>query len=142
MELDTQGAAAFGGRPIDGCTRTADTGERMAAILAAVAVPLYVTDATGRLIFYNEQAAEMWGRRPALHTTRFCGASKLCAPAPGTAGHGCAVELVIAGGVAVSRRALAIKRPDGSTRHVAVEPKPIYDEQGALAGVVNVMTEP
>ena len=36
------------------------------AFLDAVAVAVYTTDIDGRITFFNEAAAEFWGRRPAL----------------------------------------------------------------------------
>lgn len=37
---------------------------------------IYTTDAAGHITFYNEAAAELWGRRPE-RKSKFCGAWKL-----------------------------------------------------------------
>ncbi|XSC43212.1 PAS domain-containing protein [Bradyrhizobium sp. RDT10] len=41
---------------------------------------LYMTDAAGRITFYNEAAAQLWGCRPTLGTAAFCGSWKLYWP--------------------------------------------------------------
>src|SRR5262245_46281447 len=46
-------------------------------LLGALPAAVYVTDATGRITYYNAAAAELWGIKPALGTTEFCGSWKL-----------------------------------------------------------------
>ncbi|HEY9347727.1 MAG TPA: PAS domain-containing protein, partial [Inquilinus sp.] len=53
-------------------------GERAAReILQALPAAIYTTDAAGRITFYNEAAAELWGCRPELGKSEFCGSWKL-----------------------------------------------------------------
>jgi PAS domain-containing protein len=40
--------------------------ERYRAFLEALGVAVYTTDANGAITYFNEAAAELWGRRPAL----------------------------------------------------------------------------
>jgi PAS domain-containing protein len=46
-------------------------------LLEALPVAVYTTDADGRITFYNEAAAELWGHRPELSTSQWCGSWKL-----------------------------------------------------------------
>ena len=49
-------------------------------ILLGLPVAVYATEAAERILSYNEAAAELWGARPKLGTTEFCGSWKLCWP--------------------------------------------------------------
>jgi PAS domain-containing protein len=48
--------------------------------IEALPVAVYMTDAEGRLTFYNEAAAALWGQRPQLGDSKFCGSWKLYWP--------------------------------------------------------------
>ena len=48
-------------------------------LLRGLPIAVYTTDAAGRITFYNEAAAELWGVRPAA-TDEFCGSWKLYWP--------------------------------------------------------------
>jgi PAS domain-containing protein len=48
--------------------------------LSALPAAIYMTDAEGRLAFYNEAAAELWGCRPELGESTFCGCWKRYSP--------------------------------------------------------------
>ena len=49
-------------------------------LLKVVPVALYVTDAEGRITFFNEAAADLWGHRPELGTGQWCGSWRLYWP--------------------------------------------------------------
>jgi len=40
----------------------------------------YTTDAEGRITFYNEAAAELWGRRPQIGPELWCGSHRIFHP--------------------------------------------------------------
>ena len=42
------------------------------ALLQAMPVAVYTTDEAGRITFYNDAAARLWGRRPVLGEDRWC----------------------------------------------------------------------
>jgi PAS domain S-box-containing protein len=46
---------------------------RFRELLGALPVAVYTTDASGRITYYNEAAAELWGHRPELGKSEFCG---------------------------------------------------------------------
>ena len=50
------------------------------AVLRALPIALYTPDAEGRLLFHNDAAARLWGRRPPLGDTRWCGSWRLETP--------------------------------------------------------------
>ena len=49
-------------------------------IIDALPTPLYTTDACGRITYFNEAAATLWGRRPRLGEEFWCGSWKLFWP--------------------------------------------------------------
>ena len=54
-----------------------DSDDLYRKLLEGLPAAFYVTDAQGFLSFYNEAAADLWGRRPKLGTDRWCGFWKL-----------------------------------------------------------------
>lgn len=61
---------------MQGVLRTAleqSAGSFEQAVLRALPAAIYITDAAGRITFFNEAAAELWGCRPELGESTFCG---------------------------------------------------------------------
>ena len=54
--------------------------EQRSQLLEALPAAVYTTDAEGRITFYNEAAAALWGCRPELGKSEFCGSWKLYWP--------------------------------------------------------------
>jgi len=56
-------------------------GERdLANLVEALPVAVYTTDAEGRITRYNQAAVDLWGSRPVLGTTRWCGSWRVYWP--------------------------------------------------------------
>lgn len=99
-----------------------------------------VFDMDGLIRKYNERAAEIWGRRPALadHKDRFSGASMLYTidgtllPHNESPVAGCIKNCNIQKSVE-----LIMERPDGSRVTVRMNIAPIMDDQGRQTGVIN-----
>ena len=49
-------------------------------LVNALPAAIYTTDAAGRITFYNEAAAELWGCKPELGKSEWCGSWKLYWP--------------------------------------------------------------
>ena len=49
-------------------------------LLEALPVAIYTTDAAGRITFFNEAAADLWGCRPTLGENEWCGSWRLYWP--------------------------------------------------------------
>jgi PAS domain-containing protein len=49
-------------------------------LLQALPVAIYTTDAKGRITFFNDTAAELWGRKPEIGTDEWCGTWRLYWP--------------------------------------------------------------
>ncbi|UYW26432.1 hypothetical protein OKC48_24780 [Methylorubrum extorquens] len=48
-----------------------------AELLQKISAPLYTTDAEGLLTYYNDAAAELWGRHPVVGEERWCGSWRI-----------------------------------------------------------------
>ena len=62
-------------------------------------MPVYMTDAEGRITFYNEAAATLWGCRPELGKDKFCGSWKLYWPNGTPLSHAQTIRNVVEEGV-------------------------------------------
>src|SRR5688572_3712094 len=49
-------------------------------LLDALPLAICMTDADGRITFYNEPAAQLWGYRPELGTAEWCGCWRIYTP--------------------------------------------------------------
>lgn len=110
-------------------------------VLKVLPVAIYVTDADGRITFYNEAAAEFWGVRPELNSDQWCGSWRLYTPDGEPMPHdGCPMALTLKSGKQVLGEAVA-ERPDGTRVRFQAFPSPIRDRAGQLTGAVNLLAD-
>ncbi len=84
-------------------------------LLEALPVAVYTTDAEGRITYYNDAAAELWGHRPQLGTDRWCGSWRLYWPDGRPLPHDeCPMALTLKQGKAVRGMAAIAEREDGT----------------------------
>lgn len=107
-------------------------------------VAAYVCAApSGATVYFNDRAAELWGRTPAHENSGlFCshfrfyhtdGTSLSAADTP--------LTKVLQTGISIQNQEAMIERPDGSHRRVLINSDPIRDDQGAVVGAINVVTD-
>jgi PAS domain S-box-containing protein len=116
------------------------TPEYAAAMLGALPVAVYATDAVGKITYYNEAAVELWGVRPELGTSEFCGSWKLYWP-DGTPlpHHECPMAIALREKRANQGFEAIAERPDGTRVPFAPYPVPLFDGSGNLIGAVNTL---
>ncbi|MDB6169159.1 MAG: hypothetical protein JWM88_2023, partial [Verrucomicrobia bacterium] len=116
--------------------------QRHRELLSGLPVACYTLDAEGRITFFNEAAAEMWGRRPVLNEERWCGSFAMAAldgtPIPLDC---CPAAEALENELAVLGKEAYVIRPDGSRRWVAPHPTPMFDENHRCTGVINVVID-
>ncbi|MCF6407337.1 PAS domain S-box protein [Chitinophaga filiformis] len=99
-----------------------------------------VCDMSGVIRKYNEQAAELWGRRPVpgdIHE-RFCGSYKLYYPDGSSLPHNeTTVAACLKDGMPRRDQELIIERPDHSRVYVRANIVPVRDANGTQTGVIN-----
>jgi two-component sensor histidine kinase/PAS domain-containing protein len=103
-------------------------------------VAVYVCDASGLIIHYNSQAAELWGRSPKINdpTDRFCGSYRMYHLDGGPIAHpDCPMGEVLRNGVSIHNREIVVERSDGSRGVVLVNIDAIKDDSGTVLGAVN-----
>jgi PAS domain S-box-containing protein len=124
------------GRPyLNGGGRDSD------AILQSLPVAVYTTDAAGRITFYNEAAAQLWGVRPELGKSEFCGSWKMYWPDGTLPHHECPMALALKERRPIKGMEAIAERPDGTRVPFIPYPSPLFDASGALIGAVNTLVD-
>lgn len=107
----------------------------------ALGVAVYTTDAEGRITYFNEAAAELWGRRPGLGE-EWCGSWRLFWPDGRPMEHGeCPMAIALTENRPVRGYEAVAERPDGSRVAFEPFPTPLHDADGNLVGAVNVLVD-
>ena len=110
--------------------------------LEVLPVAVYMTDAEGRLTFYNEAAIELWGCHPELGTTKFCGSWKLYWPDGRRLPHDqCPMAMALHQRRPIRGMEALAERPDGTRIPFIPYPTPLFDEFGRLTGAVNMLVD-
>lgn len=115
---------------------------RFRELLNALPAAVYTTDATGRITYYNDAAAEIWGHRPQLGTDEFCGSWKLFwADGTPMAHNECPMAIALRENRKVRGLEAIAERPDGTRVPFIPYPTPLHDEAGRLVGAVNMLVD-
>ena len=115
---------------------------RFRALLDALPAAVYTTDAAGRITFYNEVALELWGCRPELGKSEWCGSWRLYWPDGRPMRHDeCPMAIALKENRAVRGGEAVAERPDGTRVPFMAYPTPLRDASGALVGAVNMLVD-
>ena len=111
-----------------------------AELLQKIAAPVYTTDADGWLTYYNDAAAELWGRRPVIGEERWCGAWRIY-DTDGTLLDRKSWPLAVAfrQGHAVRGLQVVLEQPDGTRVPVMPHPTPLRDRSGKVVAGSNIL---
>lgn len=119
-----------------------DGDRRFRELLSALPAAVFTTDAEGRLTYYNEAAAEMWGDRPHAGISIWSGSWKLywsdgtpMKPEDSPVAMALREDRPVRGLEAICERA------DGTRVPFIPYPTPLHDEAGRLTGVVNMQID-
>jgi PAS domain S-box-containing protein len=111
-------------------------------LLQALPAAIYTTDAAGRITFYNEAAAALWGCHPELGKSEFCGSWKLYwadgTPLPHDE---CPMALSLKERRPIRGMTAVAERPDGTRVTFVPYPTPLFDAAGTLIGGVNMLVD-
>jgi PAS domain S-box-containing protein len=120
----------------------AESEKRLHDLLNLLPAAVYTTDAAGRITFYNEAAAALWGRRPTLNVDQWCGSWRMYWP-DGTPlpPDQCPMAVVLKEGRAVSGQEAIVERPDGTRMPFLAFPSPLRDTTGEIVGAVNMFVD-
>ncbi len=110
--------------------------------LDALPVAIYLTDAAGKITYYNEAAAQMAGRRPVLGADEWCVTWRLFSPDGAPLPHdACPMAIALRERRPVRGQEIIAERPDGSRLPVLPFPTPLFGPDGALIGAVNMLMD-
>jgi PAS domain S-box-containing protein len=110
--------------------------------LNALPAAIYMTDAAGRITYFNEAAATMWGVRPKLNVDLWCGSWRLYWPDGTPMPHdACPMAITLKERRAVRGGQAIAERPDGSRVPFMAFPTPLHDASGAFVGAVNMLID-
>jgi PAS domain S-box-containing protein len=111
-------------------------------LLQALPAAVYTTDAAGLITFYNEAAVQLWGCRPELGKSEFCGSWKLSWPDGTPLPHDeCPMALALREKRPISGMEAIAERPDGTRVPFIPYPTPLFDAAGTLIGAVNALVD-
>jgi PAS domain S-box-containing protein len=100
------------------------------------------TDAAGRITYFNEAAAELWGVRPALGTSTWCGSWKLFWPDGTPLPHDqCPMAMALKENRPIRGMEAIAERPNGIRVPFIPYPTPLHDAAGNLVGAVNMLVD-
>jgi PAS domain S-box-containing protein len=111
-------------------------------VLEALPAAVYITDPAGRITYYNEAAVALWGHRPELGKSEWCGSWKLFWPDGRPLPHGdCPMALAVKERRPIRGMEAVAERPDGSRVPFIPYPTPLYDASGTFVGAVNMLVD-
>ena len=111
-------------------------------IVETVPAAIYTIDAAGRITFYNDAAAALWGCRPELGKSEFCGSWKLFYPDGRPMRHDeCPMALALKQKRPIRDTEAIAERPDGTRVSFIPYPTPLFDASGTLVGAVNMLVD-
>lgn len=112
-------------------------------LLDALPAAAYTCDADGLITYYNQAAAEMWGRKPSLRdpADRYCGPVYLRVEGALIGRDECWMAQALREGRTIRGKELEVERPDGSRIIGLAHVTPIFDERGRVSGALNVVVD-
>lgn len=103
---------------------------------------IYLTDAEGRITYFNEAAAALWGCRPRLNSDQWCGSWRLFRLDGTALPHDeCPMAVALKEGKSNRGNQAIAERPDGSRVPFMAFPTPIRDASGKLIGAMNMLVD-
>ena len=110
------------------------------AALDALPLAVYLCAGDGRVIRFNDRAAELWGRAPRMTDPgeRYCGSLRLYLPDGSFLPHEeCPMATALATGEGCFGQEVVVEQPDGERRTLMVNIAALRDEHGAVNGAIN-----
>jgi two-component sensor histidine kinase/PAS domain-containing protein len=103
-------------------------------------VAVYICEPNGLIVYFNDEAARLWGRSPKLNdpADRFCGSYRMYRLDGSPLLHAeCPMAEVVRTGISVKDREIVIERADGSRGVALVNINAFKDSSGKVLGAVN-----
>ena len=112
------------------------------SMLKALPVAIYTTNATGKITFYNQAAADFAGRHPELGRDEWCVTWRLYQPDGTPLPHNeCPMAVALKERRPVRGEEAVAERPDGTRIPFKAYPTPMFNGAGELMGAINLLME-
>jgi PAS domain S-box-containing protein len=120
----------------------ADFQSRFRELLEALPAAVYVTDAAGRVTFFNHAAVRFSGRVPEIGSDQWCVTWRLHWPDGRPMPHAeCPMARALKENRAIPGEQAIAERPDGTRVPFMAYPTPLHDASGVLVGAVNMLVD-
>ena len=111
-------------------------------LLQALPVAVYTTDAQGLITSFNEAAVTLWGCRPEIGKTEYCGSYRLYrADGRALPLDQCPMAMTLREKRPIRGMEAVCERPDGTRVALVAYATPLFDESGTLIGAVNIVVD-
>lgn len=117
--------------------------EAMSANIADILpAAIYICDAQGVITYYNDAAAELWGRKPQIGKDLWCGSWKIYYPNGNSMPiDSCPMAVTLREKKAVAGEDIIIERPDGARINILPHPQPVFNDDGQMVGAINMLVD-
>jgi len=111
-------------------------------LMQGLPVAVYITDKDGYITYFNESAAELWGRCPVIGADRWCGSWKLRHLDGNAMAHrDCPMAVALLEGRNVHGGKAVIERPNGELIPFCAHPILLRDATGKVEGAMNTLLD-
>jgi PAS domain S-box-containing protein len=115
---------------------------RSRELLQTLPAAIYTTDTEGRITFFNDAAAELWGRKPELGTNEWCNAWRLYWPEGRPMRYDQSpMAVALKENRAIRGTEAVAERADGTRIPFLAYSTPLRDESGVLTGAINTLVD-
>lgn len=118
------------------------SGEHFRNLVKELAVGVYSCDQRGCIIFYNNAATKLWGRKPEIEKELWCGPWKMFNP-DGTVlpADSCSMAIAVKEGRAIISEEIIVERRDGSRSVILTHAQPEFGLSGEIIGAINIVID-
>jgi PAS domain S-box-containing protein len=115
---------------------------RLRALLEGLPAAIYMTDAQGRVTFFNQAAVDFSGRTPKLGSDEWCVSWKLYRADGTPMPHDeCPMAVALKEARPIRDTEALAERPDGTLVPFIPYPTPLFDTDGKLIGGINMLVD-
>lgn len=127
---------------LDTAVNALSAGPEARFMLDELPVPIYTTDATGAVTYWNRACVAFAGREPKLGRDRWCVTWKLYTTSGEPLSHDkCPMAQAIKEQRPIREAVAIAERPDGTRVAFTPYPTPLFDDQGQFSGAVNLLID-
>ncbi|WP_309084048.1 PAS domain S-box protein [Chelativorans sp.] len=125
-----------------GADRMRESERRFQNLIEGLPVAVYTTDADGVITFYNQAAAAIAGREPRIGVDRWSIMHRLYTlEGEPVAPEDSPVAMALREGRALKGIELVAERPNGTRIRYMPHPTPLFDAEGRISGVANILVD-